>query len=137
MRLIDPSYAITQRNSGASAADAADHACPIHHVQSDTEEPKINRPTLVKVGRRKVVRFARRLTVRGVVELVDDPVWINQVEDVEARKELGRIASAILGIGIEERDSLLEELAAGCFRVAPSEVWKARGSNAKRTNQPG
>jgi hypothetical protein len=32
-------------------------------MKSDAEEPSNNRPTLVKVGRRKVVRIARRLTL--------------------------------------------------------------------------
>jgi predicted GNAT family acetyltransferase len=31
-------------------------------MKSDTEEPSNNRPTLVNVGRRKLVSFARRLT---------------------------------------------------------------------------
>jgi hypothetical protein len=31
-------------------------------MKSDTEEPANHRPTLIKVGRRKAVRIARRLT---------------------------------------------------------------------------
>ena len=51
------------KDPGASAANAADRASPIHQMKSDTKEPSNNRPTLVNVGRRKLVRFARRLTL--------------------------------------------------------------------------
>ena len=50
------------KDPGASAANAADRASSIHQMKSDTEEPSNNRPTLVNVGRRKLVSFARRLT---------------------------------------------------------------------------
>lgn len=45
-----------------SAAGAADRVCPIGRKKTGAEELKSRRSTLVKVGRRKVVRFARRLT---------------------------------------------------------------------------
>jgi hypothetical protein len=40
-------------------------ASSIHQMKSDTGEPSNNRPTLVKVGRRKPVRVARRSTFRA------------------------------------------------------------------------
>src|ERR1700687_4170024 len=52
------------KRPGASAANAADRASSIHQMKSDAGEPSNNRPTLIKVGRRKVVHIARRLTVR-------------------------------------------------------------------------
>src|SRR5450631_2195511 len=51
------------KDPGASAANAADRASSIHHMKSDTADPSDNPLTLVKVGRRKLVSFARRLTV--------------------------------------------------------------------------
>jgi hypothetical protein len=50
------------KDPGASAANAADRASSINQMKSDTEEPSNNHPTLVNVGRRKLVSFARRLT---------------------------------------------------------------------------
>jgi transposase-like protein len=44
------------KDPGASAANVADRASSIHQMKSDTEEPSNNRPTLVNVGRRKVVQ---------------------------------------------------------------------------------
>jgi hypothetical protein len=50
------------KRPGASAANAADRASSNHQMKSNTEEPSNDRPTLVNVGRRKLVSFARRLT---------------------------------------------------------------------------
>ena len=50
------------KGPGASAANAADRAFSIHQMKSHTKEPSNNRPTLLNVGRRNVVSFARRLT---------------------------------------------------------------------------
>jgi hypothetical protein len=62
--LSSPSSRIL-KDSAASAANAADRAASIHQMKSDTEAPSNNPPTLVNVGRRKVVNFARRLTALG------------------------------------------------------------------------
>jgi hypothetical protein len=57
------SYAVDfLRDPGASAADAADRAASSHPMKTGTEAPSRKSPTLVNVGRRKVVSFARRLT---------------------------------------------------------------------------
>jgi len=50
------------KRPGASAANAADCASSIHQMKPNTEEPSNGCLTLVKVGRRTVVRIARRLT---------------------------------------------------------------------------
>jgi hypothetical protein len=62
--LSSPSSRIL-KDSAASAANAADRAASIHQMKSDTEAPSNNPPTLVNVGRRKVVNFARRLTAQA------------------------------------------------------------------------
>jgi hypothetical protein len=54
------------KHPGASAANAADRASSIDQMKSDTRGPSNSRRTLVKVGRRSVVRIARRLTAKGL-----------------------------------------------------------------------
>jgi hypothetical protein len=55
-------YGRILKDPEASAANAADRTSSIHQMKSDTEELSNNRPTLINVGRRKLVSFARRLT---------------------------------------------------------------------------
>lgn len=69
--------------------------------------------------------------LKGIVEFVSNPEWINRVEDAEARRELGQIASAVLGLECKQHDSLIEELAAGRFSVAPPAAGDTHGSGAK------
>jgi hypothetical protein len=57
------------KTPGASAANAADCASSIHQMKSNTEEPSNGCLTLVKVGRRTVVRIARRLTNKHVAAM--------------------------------------------------------------------
>jgi hypothetical protein len=75
---LKPSYAVGfLKDPGASAANAADRASSDHQMKSDTEEPPNNHPTLVNVGRRKLVSFARRLTApisKRHRPIVPDPV---------------------------------------------------------------
>lgn len=51
--------------------------------------------------------------LKGIVEFISDPSWINRIEDVSARKELGEIAAAVLGLESNEQTSLIAELTAG------------------------
>jgi hypothetical protein len=51
--------------------------------------------------------------LKGIVEFISDPSWINRIEDVSARNELGEIASAVLGLESNEQTSLIAELTAG------------------------
>ena len=68
--------------------------------------------------------------LRGIVEFVSNSGWINQLEEAEARTELGEIASAVLGIGSNEHELLMKELADGRFSIVESAVKDTQGSEA-------
>jgi hypothetical protein len=57
-------------------------------MQSDTQEPSNNSPTLVKVGRRKLVRIARRLTRISLI-ILDSTVEIAYKEYLVNEKKIG------------------------------------------------
>ena len=59
------------KHPGASAANATDRASSIHQMKSDTRGPSNSRLTLVKVGRRSMVRIARRLTLNAAESVID------------------------------------------------------------------
>jgi hypothetical protein len=48
----------------------------------------------------------------------------------EARTELGEIASAVLGIGSNEHEALMKELAEGRFGIVEPTVKDTQGSDA-------
>jgi len=68
--------------------------------------------------------------LRGIVEFVSNSGWINQLEEAEARTELGAIASAVLGIGSNEHEALMKELAEGRFSIMEPAVKDTQGSDA-------
>jgi thioredoxin reductase len=53
----------------------------------------------------------------AAAEFVGNSGWINHLEGAEARMELGEIASAVLGIGSDEHEALMKELAEGRFSI--------------------
>jgi putative ATP-dependent endonuclease of the OLD family len=59
---------------------------------------------------------AGKRDIKGIVDLLTDRNWINEVPGEERRLELGRIACAILGIDCERRAEFLAQLKAA--RVA-------------------
>ena len=67
------------KHPGASAANATDRASSIHQMKSDTRGPSNSRLTLVKVGRRSMVRIARRLTLHRVSRILDAPVCLREL----------------------------------------------------------
>jgi putative ATP-dependent endonuclease of the OLD family len=67
--------------------------------------------------------------LRGIVEFVSNSGWINQLEEAEARTELGEIASAVLGIGSNEHEPLMKELAEGRFSIVEPAVKDTHSSD--------
>jgi hypothetical protein len=67
-------------------------------MKSDTEEPSNNRPTLVKVGRRKLISFARRLTADEHIPQCRNPRW----SDITGESAPPSVAFVRLGVHIKE-----------------------------------
>lgn len=55
--------------------------------------------------------------LKGLIEVTSDREWVNAVENVDRRVELGRIVGAILGLSENQIDELDKELRAGVCKL--------------------